>query len=137
MKTLLAIFTLFSLHLCCPGAMAYPAVPAKGIGSLTMTTVVIPSGGTTSSPADLAGYTLVGMKYGTMTGTAITYTMSETKTGTYVAVKNSSGAVSTTVADDEYLALDPANFRGIQYIKLVSGSSEAADRTVTLFLKAM
>ena len=137
MKMFLSLVTVFFLHACCGGlALAYPTGPVKP-GSLIIKTAVIPNAGTTSAAIDLQGYTLVGLRVATMTGTAITYTMSDTFAGTYVAVHNSSGAVSTTVADDLYYAVDSNNFKGLQFIKLVSGSSEGAERTVYLYLRGI
>jgi hypothetical protein len=132
MKFILSVLFLFSFAL---DVQAYPV--SKITNELVVVDAVIANGGTTSAAVDLGGYTLVGLRVATMTGVAITYTMSDTFGGTYVAVHNSSGAVSTTVGDDLYYAVSPDNFRGLQFIKLVSGSAEGAERTVKLYLRKL
>jgi hypothetical protein len=39
---------------------------------------------------------------------------------------------SVTVGTSRYVALDPAVFAGVKWVKVVSGSSEAAERTITI-----
>lgn len=97
-------------------------------------TAVIASGQTTSGAIDLVGTALVGLFMpSAFTGTAVTFTAAATLTGTYLAVTDSTGAaVSATVAASKYVALSPTTFAGLRYVKLVSGSSEGADRTITL-----
>lgn len=109
--------------------------------SLTLTpvtyadlTATIASGQTTSPEVDLGGSTLVGLFMpAAFTGTAITFTTAATTGGTFVAVYDSSGnAISATVSTSRYVALSPTTFAGLRFIKLVSGSSEGGNRTITL-----
>ena len=80
------------------------------------------------------GYELVGVHAPVCTGTALTFTCAKTLAGTYVAMgTQANAAITLTIsATAHYIALDPLLFRGLQNIKLVSGSSEAAERTFTL-----
>lgn len=97
----------------------------------TTATFTIDSSGTVSNAVDLGDRTLVGLQLGTMTGTAITFQASTSLEGTYVAVKGSDGtSISYTTASDTYVAIQPAILAGIRFIKLVSGSAEASDRTI-------
>lgn len=83
------------------------------------------------------GFSLVGIKVpAAFTGTALTFTMCDTVDGTYVPVKGTSGStVSYTVAQGNYYAIDPKDFHGIQFLKIVSNGTEAAARTLLLSLK--
>jgi hypothetical protein len=96
-------------------------------------TVTIAESGTVSTAADLVGARLVAIiTPGTLTGTAMTF-QGSVDNSTFVAVHNDLGAaISATVAASRYIVLDPADFAGIRYIKVVSGSAEAAARTITL-----
>jgi hypothetical protein len=77
----------------------------------------------------------VGIILPTMTGTAITFTVSNDRDGDYVALNNSSGAVSLTTASSKAYKL-PDDLKPFPYFKLVSGSSEAAARTITVVRKS-
>jgi len=98
-------------------------------------TAVIAASGTTSGEVDTLGTTLLGIYLpAVLTGTAITFTAAPASGGTFVPVRtmDGSGAYSTTVAASRYVPLDERVFKGLRFIKLVSGSSEAAERTIVL-----
>jgi len=101
--------------------------------------VVISSGGTTSGAIELeGGATLVGIRMpSAFTGTAMTFTESTSTTGTFQAVYDSAGQISLTVAASRTIMIDPARTRGLRFIKLVSGSSEGADRTIQVIIKEL
>jgi len=61
----------------------------------------------------------------TFAGTAITFQVATTLTGTYQAFHKDGAAYSITVANSLHIWLDPVVFYGLKYIKLVSGSAEA------------
>ena len=66
-----------------------------------------------------------------LTGTALT--MQASFDGiTFTPVYNQSSVVSITVAANRYILLDPSVFQGIEQLQLVSGSAEAAERTIQL-----
>lgn len=95
---------------------------------------VIANGGTTSGQVNVPdGHELVGIYAPVCTGTALTLTASKTSGGTFLAVKNAAdSAISHTISGTaHYIALDSTLYRGLEFIKLVSGSSEGADRTFT------
>lgn len=99
---------------------------------------VIAASGTTSAAVAVPDKCeLVGIFAPVCTGTALTLTASPTAGGTYVAVKTAAdAAVSITISGTaHYIALDPALYGGLQNIKLVSGSSQAAERTFTLVFR--
>ena len=113
------------------------AAPNQFGGRLCQTAVTIASGQTASGEADLGGTTLVGvMLPAALTGTAVTFTAALAPGGTFNPVTGSNGsALSYTVAANKYLAIDPALFHGVQFLKAVSGSAEGADRTLVLVSK--
>ena len=97
---------------------------------------VIAASGTTTGAIACAGFVLCGILVpAAFTGTALTFTMCNTVGGTYVPVKNSSGAVSYTVAQGNYYAIDPNDFYGVNFLKIVSGSTEGSARTLICSLK--
>lgn len=97
-------------------------------------TATIANGQTKSGAIDLDFATLCGIFLpAAFTGTALTFEASATETGTFVPVVDGAGAsVSKTVAQGQYVYLDPAIFAGLRFIKVVSGSSEGAARSLTL-----
>ena len=98
--------------------------------------VTIASSGTVSTAANLLGMRLVGIVTpAALTGTALTF-QGSADGSTYTALYDTAGdAVGATVAADRWVVLDPADFAGIPYIKAVSGSAEAAERTITLIVR--
>lgn len=90
-----------------------------------------------SSAINQGGFTLVGCQFpAAFTGTTVTFTESSDGTN-YFPVYNSSGAVSYTIAQGRYYAFNSADLQGIHYLKIISGSSEAAARTLICSLKGI
>ncbi len=111
-------------------------LPTDFQSSLCLTNVTIASGQTESSEADLGGTTLVGILLATMTSTAMTFKAALTGGGTSVIMKDGAGnSISKTIASNQFIAIDPTLFRGARFLKVVGGSAEGADRTVTLVSK--
>lgn len=93
-----------------------------------------------SSAIDLKGFTLVGILLpAAFTGTAITFEVSNAIGGTYVALKSTTSgtALSYTVAQGTYAAIDPKDFYGVRFLKVKSGSAEGGARTLSLALKGL
>lgn len=93
---------------------------------------------TKSAVIDLVGGTICGLiTPGTFTGTAITFEVSNDVAGTFVALNDSSGAVSVTVTTSKAYSINPVTFYGWRYIKIVSNAGANADagRTVILAVR--
>lgn len=106
------------------------ARPAQGI--LTAS-AVIASSGTVSGAVDLGDMTLTGLIVPTMTGTALTFQVSIDGTNFYVLHDYAKAAYTVTVdGTARAFYLLPATFAGWRFVKVVSGSAEGAERTITL-----
>jgi YD repeat-containing protein len=118
----------------------WPArLDAKGrmqaVGSkLETATATITSGGTTSGAVDVNGKIIVGIDLGaTLTGTALSIQNAADGTNYRATYDTAGAAVSWTVAGNRFLKFDPP-LLGYRSIKLVSGSAEGADRTLTVVM---
>ena len=100
-------------------------------------TAAVAASGTTSGAFPVDGYSFGGVECpASLTSTAMTFTVCNTKDGTYVALTDSTGAtISQTVAASKAFALPPELF-AFKYAKLVCGSSEGAARDFVVTLKA-
>ena len=98
-------------------------------------TITVASNATTSAEVDLGGTEIVGLQLpAAFTGTTLKFMVSTVSGGTYQTLTDGAGAdVSKTVAQGKYVGIDPTLFRGIRFVKLVSGSSEGADRQIVIF----
>ena len=101
----------------------------------TNATITVASSATTSAEVDLGGTEIVGLQMpAAFTGTTLKFLVSTATGGTYQTLTDGAGAdVSKTVAQGKYVGIDPTLFRGIRFVKLVSGSSEGADRVINVF----
>lgn len=104
-------------------------------------TAVIPISTATSGEIDLSGTTLCGIiTPSAMTGTTLTLTMAHESGGTFVSVRDGyNNAITITIATNEsrYYQIDPAITAGLRFIKIVSGGTEAAERTLRLITRAV
>jgi hypothetical protein len=91
-------------------------------------TATIANAATTSEAVDLAGCVLCGVFLpAEFDNTTLAFTAAPTLGGTYVAVRNLSGAdLSITVAASRYVPLDPDMFAGLRFVKLVTGAQTGA-----------
>lgn len=69
-----------------------------------------------------------------LTGTAVTF-QGSVDGSTFVPVYNEGTQYSVNVGTSRYVALNNALLGGVQSIKVVSGSAEAAERTIQVVLK--
>ncbi len=100
--------------------------------------VVIANGAQESAVIPTGGFSLCGILFpAAFTGTAVTFEACATVDGTYVPVYNAAGAVSYTVGTSRYVAIDPKDLQGIQFLKIKSGSAEGAARTLTCSMKGI
>lgn len=95
---------------------------------------LISNGGTTSGAVPINGRMIAGIDLGaTLTGTALSIQNSVDGQTFRAAFDNTGAAISWTVAGGRYLKFDPP-LLGYLTIKLVSGSAEGADRTLTVVM---
>ncbi len=101
------------------------------IGFQTATATVL-SGATSSDAIQLNGFGLVGLILpSALTSTTMTFTGSQDGT-TYTALYNTSGSLLTvTVAASRIILFVPGDLVGVNYIKLVFGTAEGADRAIS------
>lgn len=102
-------------------------------GSTTVANGTDESGVITTNGMSLCGIQLPA----TMTSTSITFEAATTKNGTYQPIYNKSGQVSYTITSGQFLAIDPADFYGVQFLKIKTGSNEGADRALAYALKGI
>ena len=108
------------------------------LGQVVYTTVAIANGQQESAVIPTGGLSLCGIQLpDTMTGTALTFESATTLTGTYQPIYNSAGQVSYTVAGGRYIAIDPKDFYGVQFLKIKSGSAEGAARSLVCSMKGI
>jgi hypothetical protein len=93
---------------------------------------------TNSSAAQCDGLLLSGIVFpAAMTGTTITLDFSFNGTTWYDVVETDGTEVSYTVSAGNVVRVDPSGwaFASTGFLRIVSGSSEAADRTINLIFK--
>ena len=91
-----------------------------------------------SSAINLAGRNFCGIYLpAAFTGTALTFLASDAIDGDYLPIKvtTSGTALSYTVAQGNYVAVNPQDFLGVNFLKVVSGSAQAAERTIKCAVK--
>ena len=96
--------------------------------------LTIASGQTVSNVLEIPhGYALAGFRFPAMTGTTVTIQAGESTTSLADGYVVNGASVNTKVSltvdgTGRYILLD--NVRGFRFIKVTSGSTEAADRTI-------
>lgn len=100
--------------------------------------VVIASGSASSAAVSMKGFSLVGINFpASFSGSSVTFAAADTLTGSYSVVKSTtSGTTLTyTVSASNYSAIDPKDFYGIKFLKIVSNGTQNAPRTLSCSLK--
>lgn len=99
-------------------------------------TATIASGQTVSAAVNLGGGTLVGIiTPAALTGTSFTFQTSDAIDGTYVTCEDGAGAaIAKTVSASKDIKIAPTDLLRRRYLKIVSNSAEAADRTLKLII---
>lgn len=98
----------------------------------------IAASGATSAAVALGGFVPVGVYLpAAFTGTTLTFTACDTSGGTYLVLKSTTSgtSLSYTVVQGTYVALDPKDFQGVNFLKIVSGSTEGSTRTLKIAVK--
>lgn len=99
--------------------------------------VSIPISTSTSSIINQGGMVLAGCLFpDTMTSTTMTFSMSADGVH-FFPVYNSSGAVSYTIAASRYVSFATSDLLGVQYLEIITGSTEAAARSLICSLKGI
>jgi hypothetical protein len=96
----------------------------------------IASGQTASAAIDLRDFMLAGITMpAAFTGTALTFQVATPSGGSYTTLEDENGdAYTLTVEASKYYPVNVIHFVGGRFLKIVSGSAEGADRTLTLHL---
>ena len=107
------------------------------IGKIDFETITIDIGETESNSVDLRGMTLCGVYLpSVLTSSSISFKVSYDNNAAYIPVMDGLGStLSKTVAQGQYIKLDPSEFAGIQFIKVVAGTSEGDNREIKLALR--
>jgi len=100
----------------------------------TTKTATISSSGTKSGAVDLSEHTLAAVIFPATTGTSFTFEVSVDGTNFYPLNDTSDTAISITKTAGNSTAhpLQANDFAGFTHLKIVSGSSEAAERSITI-----
>ena len=96
-------------------------------------------GGKTSTAVDLEDCEILGLVLPTLVSGALTFTVSSTLTGTYVALQSKALAALTISATTGGIAIasdDLAGLKGYRFVKIVSATTQTTTaRTFTWLLK--
>ena len=97
------------------------------------TTVTLLSGQTVSPAVDLFGCSLCGLIFpAAFTGATVTFQVSPDNVTYYALNDSANAAISLTVTVSKAYSFSNTVFRGFRFIKIVSASSEGADRIITI-----
>ncbi len=103
---------------------------------VALVSATITSASTTSAAIDLMGATLCGVHMpAAFTGSSLSFSVASAAGGTYQTLQRNGSDYSLSVAQGKYISLDPSLFAGVQFIKIISGSAEGADRALTLAVR--
>jgi hypothetical protein len=111
---------------------------AKGRDTAQKQTVKIASGGTQSGAVHIADAVFIGIVTpAALTGTAFTFKVSDEKDGIYNDLYVGGTQLSITVAANRAIDLGPnrAALAPWKWMKIVSGSAEAVERTIQVHTK--
>ncbi len=113
------------------------ALPIEKVLVIAATTIA--NSGTKTPAIVTKGLSLVGIQLpAAFTGTAITFEASLDGTTYQPVYDTKSGtALSYTVAQGHFVAIDPIDFQGIPFLKIVSGSAEGGARAFSVSLKGI
>ena len=98
----------------------------------------VSANGTTSNGVSTDGMLLTGLVFpAAMTGSAVTFDFSIDGTNWYDVVETDGTEVSYTVTAGDAVRVDPSGwaFASIGFLRVTSGSTEAADRSIKLIFR--
>jgi hypothetical protein len=100
--------------------------------------VTISSGQTTSTALDCGGCNLVGIIFpAAFTGATVSFEGSVDGTNFYTMKNDTGSTLSLTASTSSFVAIVPSDFAAAGHLKIVSASSEGADRTITLVYRVL
>ncbi len=103
----------------------------KYLGNLTYNVATIASGQTASGAIDLQGLLLCQLIMpSALTGTSISFQSSHDNVTFNDVYNDTNTQITITVAVDRTYNIDPKDFAGVRYLKIVSNASEGADRSI-------
>ena len=106
--------------------------------SLQGQNVTISSGGTKSNALDVGGHGLVGMIMpAAFTGTSVTFEGSWDGTNFFPIYNTDGTQFSATVSTSRLIAFAPSDFVSCRLVKIVSSSTEGADRVINLIIRGL
>ncbi len=116
------------------------AIPSPFIvpaGASGIQTITIPISTTTTGALYCNGSVLCGLLLpATFTGATISFLASMDSANFKVLKSSTSGTTLTyTVTQDTFSAIDPKDFQGVNWLKIVSASTEGAARDIVCFLR--
>lgn len=101
-------------------------------------TATIANNGTVSTAVDIRGKVVVGILFPVMTGTSVSFQFSSDGGTTYTAVYDTTDTlISWTMQSSRYYVCAPEDFAGATHIKIVSGSTEGGERSITVVTRAV
>lgn len=109
------------------------------LGSIQQNQNTIPSGQKLlSEPITTNGLSLCGIFFpGAMTGTSISFLAAEVVGGPYLPIFNGSGILTYAIEGSQYIAIDPEDFYGVQFLQIESNANEVATRSLTCAMKGL
>lgn len=107
-------------------------------GTLLQFPATIASGGTSTAGFATGNSSLCGVQMpAAFTGTHLMFQAATAIDGTYQDLHNLAGQVKYPAAASQFIAIDPKDFYGVQFLKIVSDGTEAADRALTCMMKGI
>jgi hypothetical protein len=102
--------------------------------NVSVSTVTIANGATTSTALTVRTNSklLAFETPSAFTGTAVTFEASSDSGTTYKPVYDGTTQYSINVGTSRHVAINPTVFEGVRVVRVISGSTEAAARTITL-----
>lgn len=102
--------------------------------------VTIAASATTSNETPTTGFCLCGVYIpATFTGANISFLVAPVAAGPYVVLNSikDGSPLSYPVTQNTYCAIDPRDFAGIAFLKIVSDATEGSARTLNCSLKGL
>lgn len=100
----------------------------------------ITGGGSTSAAINLNGQTPTGLRVPAgLASTSLTFEVSDSLAGTYTQLRDTSNnalSITTSNTAAQY-ALNPANFAGVDFIRIKTGSNEASNPVFQLIVRGI